>query len=350
MYKRQEVARAAAQVGWSVAATEGIPGSPESPGVTIIGANVDAPDARFTFEFRPVDASGDCPLGDWASDLVDSSDPGAPRPEGVLFVDEAIGVTTSASVVTQAGVISVGVFEDPATEPFDDAFSAVALHLADRVGYITNGGQRPEFAEVYCGDLLDDVARRYDTTNAALVELNDLADANAIFAGMMLELPQANAPTNPRPIPHDAGRGSDMTLLVIDPAPAGFVLDRARYMPDIGGFGIARYVHPDHDTQLHVVIRSFPLPIERLQVVGWEPFDVNGRDVWPDGETEGCLPEACSIGIQWDDDTYVSLMWVDPDGGNLADGSTIDALLDLVANLVGDPEQWTELPQSADPS
>lgn len=42
------------------------------------------------------------------------------------------------------------------------------------------------------------------------------------------------------------------------------------------------------------MIRSFPLPTEQLAAFGREPFDVNGREVWPDGETERCLPDFCS--------------------------------------------------------
>jgi hypothetical protein len=54
----------------------------------------------------------------------------------------------------------------------------------------------------------------------------------------------------------------------------------------------------------------------------------------------------CSIGTLWDDHTYASLMWVDPNGGDLAAGADRDALLALAPQLVENADSWLPIADS----
>ena len=71
--------------------------------------------------------------------------------------------------------------------------------------------------------------------------------------------------------------------------------------------------------------------------------------VYDNGEgAGGCLVDICSVGWAWDDETYVSLQWVEPNAGVLAAGSTHATLLEFVPQVVERTDIW-ELDDLATP-
>ena len=132
--------------------------------------------------------------------------------------------------------------------------------------------------------------------------------------------------------------GPAFTPLLLAEPPDGYALITAKYGTGEGGVGIVTYAHPGHETQLQILVRDradmLDLPAGRPQ---WQIGDHLFVD---DNQGEGCLPDVCSIGTMWDDHTYVSLMWVDPNGGNLVAGADRDALVALASQLGENTDGW----------
>lgn len=151
-------------------------------------------------------------------------------------------------------------------------------------------------------------------------------------------------PTTTMP-PADQG----YTLLGIDPLPDGYQLLDAYYPTAKNGSGLARFGNPTNTTELWLIIRNEPPRAELFESLDRTTWQFNGRTVWSDGEGDSCLPDACSIGLQWDDQTSLSLIWTDQQGNNLAPGSDQDSLLALLPGLVADDslpwQEVTELPE-----
>lgn len=138
------------------------------------------------------------------------------------------------------------------------------------------------------------------------------------------------------------------TPLLLTEPPVGFALDTATYEPGPGGTGVARYVSPGNAAQLEIINRNDPDRGTELTEAGRSFYRVDdvpgfadGLIVVADGEGDGeCLPEVCSIGVQWDDRTYTSLRWVASDDGVLGPEASIDSLLELVPRLDEDEASW----------
>lgn len=141
------------------------------------------------------------------------------------------------------------------------------------------------------------------------------------------------SPDDPTVIPEPA-----FTPLLLDVPPDGYALIRSRFEPGEGGFGIARYAHPDHDTQLQIIVRNAGVMFEGLD--GRPEWQIDDR-VWvDDNQLEGCLSDACSIGTIWDEHTYASLMWVGTQGGDLVAGADRESLLALAPRVVESSDGW----------
>ncbi|HWL45792.1 MAG TPA: hypothetical protein VNQ73_22815 [Ilumatobacter sp.] len=135
---------------------------------------------------------------------------------------------------------------------------------------------------------------------------------------------------------------SAFTPLLLDQPPSGFGFLSASYDPGPGGVGIAHYGRPGDATQLQIVVSARHDGARRMVELGREPVDVDGLTVYADGEGDGrCLHDVCSIGLQWDADTFASLRWVNVDGQEPAPGSTRESLIALLPHLVVDPDPWS---------
>lgn len=142
--------------------------------------------------------------------------------------------------------------------------------------------------------------------------------------------------------------------LVVGTPPTGYALLKV----ESSGAGVLTYGTDANSTELWLVVRDStadPAHFDnQMRDLGRQSWEVDGRTVWSDGQLDGCLPDVCSVGVQWDDSTVVSLMWVDPEGGSIAPGSDQNSLLALLPTLTVDPSVWTNTPDvsaeaSADP-
>ena len=74
-------------------------------------------------------------------------------------------------------------------------------------------------------------------------------------------------------------------------------------------------------------------------------WNIEGRIVVDDnGGLGGCLPDACTIGIQWDSQTNLTLEWANYNGQPLPKERTIESLLPFVSLLVEDATPYTSGP------
>lgn len=132
------------------------------------------------------------------------------------------------------------------------------------------------------------------------------------------------------------------TPLAFASPPPGFVLRGVEYESSSGGTGLVRYGTDAHSTELWLTVRDNPDWFTHLADLGRETWASAGRTVWSDGELDGCLPDTCSIGVQWDDHAAISLAWVEPNAGTLAPGSDQTSLLALLPTIVIDSSIWQQ--------
>lgn len=130
---------------------------------------------------------------------------------------------------------------------------------------------------------------------------------------------------------------SSFTPLVLTEPPAGYELARIERN---GSSGIASYASATSTTELWLILRESGDFFATVRELGRRSWEVGGRTVWSDGEGDGCLHDVCSIGTQWDDQTAVSLLWVEPNGGSLTPDSDQTSLLELLPALVPDAAAW----------
>lgn len=144
-----------------------------------------------------------------------------------------------------------------------------------------------------------------------------------------------------------APSGPGLTPLALAQPPDGYELRQASFGTGPGGRGIVRYGADTHTTQLQLILRDAPDFFANVRDLGRQTWDIDGHTVYSDGELDGCLHDVCSIGLQWDEHTAISILWVDPNGDALVPGSDQASLLELVPKLVESPQVWQE--SSAEP-
>lgn len=118
--------------------------------------------------------------------------------------------------------------------------------------------------------------------------------------------------------------------------PTGYRLLSARFELGADGqtYGAVRYEGPPGEPDLMLVIRPWSDGAQRMMEAGRDSWRERGRTVVSDGEGDGsCMPDVCSVGMQWDPRTYVSVMWLSRDGEQLASVHTIDSLVELATRV-----------------
>lgn len=268
-----------------------------------------------------------------------------------LFNDATAELEALASRIEQSGGIirSTGA---PTIEVTGDFASPNGPEPATVRVEMFNGFTAPDFlaARVVVDDARRQVARVGSwlvvvTVDGNVSEGSSALDALAVVTDVLTGSATPDSSTSNPAVTESTAA---YTLLALDPPPAGYELSQARYLADAGGYGVARYTTSESSTQLHIVIRSVPLPVDTIESLNRETWNVDGRTVYSDGEANGCLPDVCSIGLQWDDQTYVSLMWVEPQGNDLAPGSDEASLLALLPNLIETDTDWKPLDDNPD--
>lgn len=134
------------------------------------------------------------------------------------------------------------------------------------------------------------------------------------------------------------------TELSLQELPDGYTFESAvrdsEFDPQVG---MARFVGPEGQPALVLLVRAIPDFFRTPLELGRETWPVNGRTVVVDGEGDGsCLPDVCSVGVQWDEHTAVSVMWMgDPAAGiELGQEHTLESLVVIAATLMEVPDSF----------
>ncbi len=132
-------------------------------------------------------------------------------------------------------------------------------------------------------------------------------------------------------------------------APEGYELLWARYdgSSRADNVGIARYVAPGTTAELGVVLRPDRALYTGPPPEGITTWDVDGKTVRAGGDGT-CTATSCSIDVQWNPRTALSLAWTDSEQGQLPETATHESLLALLETLRPRPAAWE--PGPIDPS
>ncbi|MCU1396639.1 MAG: rod shape-determining protein MreC [Ilumatobacteraceae bacterium] len=163
--------------------------------------------------------------------------------------------------------------------------------------------------------------------------------------------PSLTAPADGSPTPgattttttNVLGTPYNFTPLILDAPPNGFALESAIYFPQGRQFyGMVTYRSTTGDgTSLQLIIRPGDQWLKADWLADRQRWTINGRTVVDDSQTAGCDPDACSVGVQWDANTDISVTMSRQAGGTLAATQTIEQLRDLTGHLVIDPTAFT---------
>ncbi len=124
------------------------------------------------------------------------------------------------------------------------------------------------------------------------------------------------------------------TPLLLNSYIEGYELDFAVTEP-IGQFRFVRYRSDQPDSPaIELIVRGVSDDfLDPLRDLNRQTWSVNGRTVYDDNEGVGCVPDYCSVGLQWDDNTNVSVTWTARPGTQLGAEHSIDRLVDMVSDL-----------------
>ena len=149
----------------------------------------------------------------------------------------------------------------------------------------------------------------------------------------------APSTTLPPPTPNGAVLPS-FTRLVPTSLPDGYSLERAVWerLGDIDT-GYATYRTEDSDVVLGLTIRGTADFFANRATLAAPVTVVGDRPVYADTETGTCNAVFCSLGMQWDDNTVVSLEWSSP-SGQIESGLTVDDLVGIVESVEPSTDTW----------
>ncbi len=135
----------------------------------------------------------------------------------------------------------------------------------------------------------------------------------------------------------DVGDRVEPTPLELVQVADGYVIDFAVSLPNTpeSDLKVARYRNdrpdsPAIELTLRGSTRGFLPPELLAERQSWE---VDGRTVVDDNQVGGCLPDYCSVNVQWDETTNVSVAWSARPGTELGPEHNIDALVEMVGWL-----------------
>ncbi len=145
-------------------------------------------------------------------------------------------------------------------------------------------------------------------------------------------------PTDPTPTSAVAPAPVEFTALSLMELPDGYTFVSAtRDRSGDPQVGMARFVGPAGAPDLVLISRAIPDFFENPIELGRMTWPVNGRTVVNDGEGDGsCLPDTCSVGVQWDETTAVSVTWSasEESGAELGPDHTLESLVVIAATLI----------------
>ncbi|WP_040494092.1 LysM peptidoglycan-binding domain-containing protein [Ilumatobacter nonamiensis] len=239
---------------WNLSALVGQTG-PTEPFTAEVSGGIGS--GRVSFELATIAPTGSCPEAGWEQQFWNGEASGIPTDQGMLFVDEtADPARRTTTLVSNESIVTVRSVQVPFADlPDAPAFIDTATAISAETPFILNGGERPRFYEVRCGDLLTHIASRFDSPVDEFVELNALSDEHAIQAGMVLEVPPD--PTERSPDPTDPDVSATHAVVPIVPGEVmvanantyGGLAGRLTERLSTAGFGVA---DPVNSTLLHL--------------------------------------------------------------------------------------------------
>jgi hypothetical protein len=142
----------------------------------------------------------------------------------------------------------------------------------------------------------------------------------------------------------------EFTPLLLQSAPAGYRLHWARYEGNLPAdtVGLARYVGPADEPEIAIRLRAEPGAYSGELEEDTQTWQVEQRRAAADPASGLCIDSTCSVNIQWNDITAVSVSWVNWDGTSLNAEVTHERLVEYAQSLTPQPGRWK--PGSIDPA
>ena len=149
----------------------------------------------------------------------------------------------------------------------------------------------------------------------------------------------APSTTLPPPTPNGVVIPS-FTRLAPTSLPERYSLERAVWerLGDMD-IGYATYREQDSDVVIGVTIRGAADFFANRASAGAPVTVVGDRPAYADTETGTCDGAFCSLGMQWDENTAVSVEWSSP-SGQIEVGLTVDELVGIVGSLEPSADTW----------